>query len=171
MPGDREARVFPSDILASAERVVAEFRAGHLKVTTAESCTGGLIAGAITAVAGASDIFDQGFVTYANSAKAAMIGVDAGLIRDHGAVSAEVGRAMAEGALQTAAADVAVAVTGIAGPGGGMPGKPVGLVFIGLASRKAPTHVKRYEFGDIGREGVRLATVREALKLLERACE
>lgn len=163
--------MFPSDILASAERVVAKLRAGHLKVATAESCTGGLIAGAITAIAGSSDVFDRGFVTYANSAKTAMVGVDAGLIRDLGAVSAEVGRAMAEGALNAAAADVAVAVTGIAGPGGGMPGKPVGLVFIAIASREAPTRVQRFEFGDIGREGVRLATVREALKSLERAGE
>lgn len=163
--------MFPSDILAGAERVVAKLRAARLRVTTAESCTGGLIAGAITSVAGSSDVFDQGFVTYANSAKTAMVGVDAGLIRDHGAVSAEVGRAMAEGALKTAAADVAVAVTGVAGPGGGTPGKPVGLVFIGIASRNAPPHVQRFEFGDIGREGVRLATVREALKLLERAGE
>lgn len=163
--------MFPSDILVSAGRVVAKLRAAHLKVATVESCTGGLIAGAITSVAGSSDVFDQGFVTYANSAKTAMVGVDAGLIREYGAVSAEVGRAMADGALKTAEADVAVAVTGIAGPGGGTPEKPVGLVFIGIASRKAPTHVQRFEFGDIGREGVRLATVREALTLLERASE
>lgn len=163
--------MFPSDIEAAAERVVTKLRAAGFKVATAESCTGGLIAGAITSVAGSSDVFDQGFVTYANGAKIAMIGVDAGLIVAHGAVSAEVGRAMAEGALKTAAADVAVAVTGIAGPGGAMPGKPVGLVFIAFASRKAATHVQRFEFGDIGREGVRLATVREALKILERAGE
>lgn len=163
--------MFPSDIRASAERLVAKLRARHLKVATAESCTGGLIAGAITSVAGSSDVFDQGFVTYANSAKTAMIGVDGGLLEEHGAVSAEVGYAMAEGALNTAAADVAVAVTGIAGPGGGMPGKPVGLVFIAIACRDAATHVQRFEFGDIGREGVRLATVREALKLLERVDE
>jgi nicotinamide-nucleotide amidase len=129
------------------------------------------MAGAITSIAGSSDVFDQGFVTYANSAKTAMIGVDAGLIREHGAVSAEVGRAMADGALKTADADIAVAVTGIAGPGGGTPEKPVGLVFIGIASRKAVTDVQRFEFGDIGREGVRIATVREALKLLERVSE
>lgn len=160
--------MFPPDILDSAERIVAALRNTHLKVATAESCTGGLIAGAITSIAGSSDVFDQGFVTYANSAKIAMIGVDAGLIRERGAVSAEVGRAMAEGALKTAAADIAVAVTGIAGPGGGTPEKPVGLVFIGIASRKAATDVQRFEFGDIGREGVRISTVREALKLLER---
>jgi nicotinamide-nucleotide amidase len=96
---DREGRVFPSDVLESAARVVARLRAARLKVTTAESCTGGLIAGAITSIAGSSSVLDQGFVTYANSAKTEMIGVDAGLIREHGAVSAEVGRAMADGAL------------------------------------------------------------------------
>ena len=163
--------MFPSDVLESAARVVARLRAARLKVTTAESCTGGLIAGAITSIAGSSSVLDQGFVTYANSAKTEMIGVDAGLIREHGAVSAEVGRAMADGALKTAAADVAVAVTGIAGPGGGTLEKPVGLVFIGLASRTASTSVERFDFGDIGRENVRIATVREALKLLERAAE
>lgn len=163
--------MFPADIEASAERVVAKLSARHLKVATAESCTGGLIAGAITSVAGSSDVFDQGFVTYANSAKIAMIGVDAGLLEEHGAVSSDVGRAMAEGALKSAGADLAVAVTGIAGPGGAMPGKPVGLVYIALASKTAPTHVQRCQFGDLGREGVRLATVREALKLLERAGE
>ena len=98
-----------------------------------------------------------------------MIGVDAALIRRHGAVSAEVARAMAEGALQTASADLAVAVTGIAGPGGGTPDKPVGLVFIGIASRNDATSVQRCEFGDIGRESVRIASVREALRLLEKA--
>lgn len=163
--------MFPPDILDSAGRIVAALRSAHLKLATAESCTGGLIAGAITSIAGSSDVFDQGFVTYANSAKTAMIGVDAGLIREHGAVSAEVGRAMADGALKTADADITVAVTGIAGPGGGTPEKPVGLVFIGIASRKAVTDVQRFEFGDIGREGVRIATVREALKLLERVSE
>jgi nicotinamide-nucleotide amidase len=163
--------VFPSDILDSAGRIIAKLRAAHLKVATAESCTGGLVAGAITSIAGSSDVFDQGFVTYANSAKTAMVGVDAKLIRKHGAVSAEVAHAMAEGGLKAAAADVAVAVTGVAGPGGGTPEKPVGLVFIGIASRKAATDVQRFEFGDIGREGVRIATVREALRLLERASE
>jgi nicotinamide-nucleotide amidase len=163
--------VFPSDILDSAERIVSTFRAARLKVAIAESCTGGLIAGAITSIAGSSDVFDQGFVTYSNAAKTSMIGVDANLIHDHGAVSGEVGRAMAAGARKTASADYAVAVTGIAGPGGATPGKPVGLVFIAIASHRAETVVKRCEFGDLGREGVRMETVREALKLLEKASQ
>jgi nicotinamide-nucleotide amidase len=161
--------VFPADILESAGRLIERLRVTHRKVTTAESCTGGLVAGAITSIAGSSDVFEQGFITYANAAKTGMIGVDAALIRQHGAVSAEVARAMAERALQTAAADLAVAVTGIAGPGGATPGKPVGLVFIGIASRNGSTSVQQCEFGDIGRENVRIASVREALRLLEKA--
>jgi nicotinamide-nucleotide amidase len=140
-------------------------------VAIAESCTGGLIAGAITSIAGSSDVFDQGFVTYSNAAETSMIGVDANLIHDHGAVSGEVGSAMAAGARKTASADYAVAVTGIAGPGGATPGKPVGLVFIAIESHRADTLVKRCEFGDLGREGVRMETVREALKLLEKASQ
>jgi nicotinamide-nucleotide amidase len=160
--------VFPTDILESAGRLIERLRATHRKVATAESCTGGLVAGAITSIAGSSDVFEQGFITYANAAKTSMIGVDAALIRQHGAVSAEVARAVADGALQTASADLAVAVTGIAGPGGGTPDKPVGLVFIGIASRTDATSVQCCEFGDIGRESVRIASVREALRLLEK---
>jgi nicotinamide-nucleotide amidase len=163
--------VFPADILESAGRLIERLRATRRKVATAESCTGGLVAGAITSIAGSSDVFEQGFITYSNAAKTGMIGVDATLIRQHGAVSEEVARAMAEGALQTASADLAVAITGIAGPGGGTPDKPVGLVFIGIASRTDATGVQRYQFGDIGRESVRIASVREALGLLEKVAE
>lgn len=163
--------MFPSDILKTAERLVGILRVTGQKISTAESCTGGLIAGAITAIPGSSDVFDYGFVTYSNSAKSSTIGVDPGLIRLHGAVSADVARAMAEGALKAAGSDLAVAVTGIAGPGGGTPEKPVGLVFIGMVSRNGANSVQRFEFGDIGREAVRLATVREALNLLDKAVE
>lgn len=158
--------MFPPDILANANRLRETLRASQRKVTTAESCTGGLLAGAITAIAGSSDIFEEGFVTYANRAKVAMIGVAAELIDRHGAVSAEVARAMAEGALAAADADLAAAITGIAGPDGGTPAKPVGLVFIGIMSRKGAATVRRFEFGGIGREGVRIASVRSALELL-----
>jgi nicotinamide-nucleotide amidase len=159
--------VFPSDILESAARLIDVLRRKRLKVATAESCTGGLIAGAITSIAGSSDVFESGFVTYSNSAKVDLIGVDIALIDRYGAVSEEVARAMAEGALAKTAADLGVAVTGIAGPGGGSIGKPVGLVYIASAARGGPTRVQRQAFGDIGREGVRLASVREALALLE----
>ena len=159
--------MFPSDILESAARLIDVLRRKRLKVATAESCTGGLIAGAITSIAGSSDVFESGFVTYSNSAKVDLIGVDVALIDQYGAVSEEVARAMAEGALAKTAADLGVAVTGIAGPGGGSIGKPVGLVYIASAARGRPTRVQRQAFGDIGREGVRLASVREALALLE----
>jgi nicotinamide-nucleotide amidase len=161
--------VFPPDILQSASRVIEALRTKSHKITTAESCTGGLVAAAITSIAGSSDVFEYGFVTYADTTKADMIGVDAALIKRHGAVSAEVAQAMAEGALATAAADLALSITGIAGPGGGSPAKPVGLVFVGCAVRGAATLVQRYEFRDIGRDEVRLASVRAGLKLLEEA--
>ena len=161
--------MFPPDILQSASRVIKALRTKSRKVTTAESCTGGLVAAAITSIAGSSDVFEFGFITYADMAKSDMIGVDPALIKRHGAVSVEVAQAMAEGALATAAADLALSITGIAGPGGGSPAKPVGLVFVGCAVRGAATLVQRYEFGDIGRDEVRLASVRASLKLLEEA--
>lgn len=161
--------MFPPDILQSASRVIEALRTKSRKVTTTESCTGGLVAAAITSIAGSSDVFEYGFVTYADTAKAGMIGVDPALIERHGAVSVEVAQAMAEGALATAAADLALSITGIAGPGGGSPAKPVGLVFVGCTVRGAATLVQRYEFGDIGRDEVRLASVRAGLKLLEEA--
>jgi nicotinamide-nucleotide amidase len=163
--------LFPPDILESAGRLIETLRGKNKTVATAESCTGGFVAAAITSIAGASDFFTSGFVTYADAAKTSMISVDPQLIRRYGAVSAEVAKAMAEGALSTSGADLAVSITGIAGPGGGSAEKPVGLVFAGTSSRTGKTHVRRFEFGDIGREAVRLATVREALKLLEEAAE
>jgi nicotinamide-nucleotide amidase len=135
-------------------------------VATAESCTGGLIAAALTAIAGSSDVVDRAFVTYSNQAKNEMLGVDLALIAAHGAVSEPVARAMAEGALARSRADVTVAVTGVAGPGGGSAEKPVGLVWFGRALRGGGTHSERHVFpGD--RAAVRAATVRKALELLE----
>lgn len=162
--------MFPPDILDSARRVIDALRATRRLLATAESCSGGLVAGAITSIAGSSDVFACGFITYSNASKTAMIGLDAALIARHGAVSAEVARAMAEGALRTAGVDIAVSLTGIAGPGGGSVDKPVGLVHIGCSSRSQDTRVQTHAFGDIGREGVRLASVRAALKLLEEMC-
>ena len=124
-------KAFEPAVLALAQAL----RAAGLKLATAESCTGGLIAAACTAVAGSSDWFERGFVTYSNAAKTEMLGVPAALIAAHGAVSAEVAQAMAEGALAHSHADLAVAVTGIAGPGGATPGKPVGTVWIAVARR------------------------------------
>ena len=134
-------------------------------IATAESCTGGLVAGAITDVAGSSDVFDRGFVTYSNIAKREMLGVRSVTILQHGAVSEQVAREMAEGALKRSAATLAVAVTGIAGPGGS-DHKPEGRVCFGLAMKGHPTQVETVEFGAIGRGAVRRATVDHALALM-----
>ncbi len=137
-------------------------RSRGLRVATAESCTGGLIAAACTSVAGSSDWFDRGFVSYSNEAKAELLGVDAALVAAHGAVSEEVVLAMANGGLKYSHADLVVAVTGIAGPGGAVPGKPVGLVWLALGARGAAPVAQRFEFaGD--RTAVREATLRAAL--------
>lgn len=157
--------MFPADILRLAEQVLAAARAQQLKIATAESCTGGLVAGALTEIAGSSDVVERGFVTYANPAKTDMIGVPAGMIGAHGAVSEEVACAMAEGVLAHAPVDLAVAITGIAGPGGGTPSKPVGLVHFACARRGRATAHERHVFsGD--RSAVRRAAVRVALALL-----
>ena len=160
--------------IAAAARLLDDLRAAHMTVATAESCTGGLIAAALTAIAGSSDVVDRGFVTYSNVAKTEMLGVDPGLIARFGAVSAPVAAAMASGALQRAPVDIAVSVTGVAGPGGGTPDKPVGTVWFGLAVRGRPVVpdqqglTERQVFpGD--RTAVRHATVLHAFKLLRRA--
>jgi nicotinamide-nucleotide amidase len=154
--------------LAEAEAVLAACRAAGLRVATAESCTGGLIAAALTAIAGSSDVMDRGFVTYSNAAKTELLNVPADLIAAVGAVSEQVARAMAEGALANSAADLAVSVTGIAGPDGGTPEKPVGLVWFGCARRGGTAMTLRVVFsGD--RAAVREAAVRRALGLLSEA--
>ncbi|WP_316976404.1 CinA family protein [Shumkonia mesophila] len=159
--------MFPPPLLRLAEAVLAACRAHGLRLATAESCTGGLIAGALTAVAGSSDVVERGFVTYTNESKSAMLGVPAPLIAAHGAVSEPVARAMAEGTLAHSPADLAVAVTGIAGPAGGTPEKPVGLVHLAAARRGGPTWHERYIFaGD--RAAVREQTVEIALRMVER---
>jgi nicotinamide-nucleotide amidase len=157
--------MLPSDILELAEEVLAAARAHALKIATAESCTGGLVTGALTAIAGSSDVVERGFVTYSNEAKAEMLGVDPRLIAAHGAVSPETAEAMAKGALAHARVDLAVAVTGIAGPGGGSAQKPVGLVYFGTASASGLAVVEA-RFGDIGRDAIRADSVRRALRLL-----
>ena len=154
------------DIARRAEAVLALCRAKGLTVATAESCTGGLVAGALTDIAGSSDVLERGFVTYSNAAKCSMLGVPAALIEAHGAVSEPVARAMAEGALWHSPAALAVAVTGIAGPGGGTDTKPVGLVHLAAAVRDAPVSHERLLLGDIGRGEIRRESVRRALALL-----
>jgi nicotinamide-nucleotide amidase len=150
-----------------AAEIVAAATARDLKIVTAESCTGGLIAGVLTEIAGSSAVVDRGFVTYSNDAKSEMLGVPAELIVRLGAVSREVAIAMVEGAIAHSGADLAVSVTGIAGPGGGSEDKPVGLVYFGgLRRGNKPVHAE-HRFGEIGRSEVRLASVREALLLLK----
>jgi nicotinamide-nucleotide amidase len=157
--------MFAADIPKAARALLAQCRAQGLRVATAESCTGGLIAAALTAVPGSSDVVERGFVTYSNEAKTEMLGVPAALIAAHGAVSLEVAGAMAQGALAHSRADVAVAVTGIAGPGGGGEAKPVGLVHIAAARRGGSRLHEEWQFGDIGRDAVRDETVVKALQL------
>lgn len=158
--------MFPDDIEAAARAVVAAAAARGVMIATAESCTGGLVAGALTAVPGSSAVVERGFVTYSNAAKTQMLDVPAALIDQHGAVSEAVARAMAEGAVARSGASLAVSITGVAGPGGGSDAKPVGLVHFALARRGAATLHRVERFGDIGREAVRLASVRAALALL-----
>jgi len=150
----------------TATRVLDIFRMRGLKLATAESCTGGLVAAALTDLAGSSDVVDRGFVTYSNAAKEAMLGVPAITLKRHGAVSAETAAAMAAGAIEHSLADIAVAITGIAGPGGGTAQKPVGLVHFAAASRDGRRLAKSRRYGKIGRRRVRERSVAEALALL-----
>jgi nicotinamide-nucleotide amidase len=157
--------VFSAEILSLAQAILDACRARGWHLATAESCTGGLVAAALTAIAGSSDVVERGFVTYSNEAKAELLGVPPATLAAHGAVSAETAAAMARGAVGRAPADLAVSVTGIAGPGGGTAIKPVGLVFLGLARRDGRCQTERHVFaGD--RAAVRGAALRSALRLL-----
>lgn len=158
--------MFPEDVKGQAETVLELARARGVTIATAESCTGGLVAGALTAIAGSSDVVAGGLVTYSNAAKSTLLGVDAALIAEAGAVSEPVARAMASGAVQRLNVGLAVAITGIAGPGGGSPGKPVGLVHFASAGVSGEVRHREMRFGDIGRDEVRLASVKVALEML-----
>lgn len=163
--------MFDDELIRRAEALIALYRERRLLLGSAESCTGGLVAGLITSIAGSSDVFERGFVTYSNAAKAECLGVDSALLERFGAVSAEVAAAMARGVLEKAPVDVAVSVTGIAGPGGGSPTKPVGLVHFGVARRGGEARTLEKRFGDLGRSKVRAASVAVALDLLFKAAE
>ena len=149
-----------------AGQVIERARAADVRIATAESCTGGLVAAALTEIAGSSAVLDCGFVTYSNAAKTQMLGVPATVITAQGAVSQEVARAMADGARNGSNADFAVSITGIAGPGGGSPDKPVGLVWFALAARGRSTRSLEHRFGDVGRAQVRALSAQTALRLL-----
>jgi nicotinamide-nucleotide amidase len=150
----------------AAKRLLALCRVRGLKIATAESCTGGLVAAALTEIPGSSDVAERGFVTYSNEAKHEMLGVPNAILRKFGAVSRQTAQAMARGALKNSAADIAVSITGIAGPGGATPGKPVGLVHLAAAARGGRLIARAQKFGDIGRRKVRQKSVDEALAML-----
>jgi nicotinamide-nucleotide amidase len=159
------------DLIEAARGLLDLCRAKKLTIAAAESCTGGLLAATLTEIPGSSDAFDRGFVTYSNDAKTGMLGVPADLLATFGAVSRETAQAMARGALALAGVDLAVAITGIAGPGGAMPGKPVGLVHFAAASRGGRRSDLAREFGNIGRAPVRIASVAQALVMLRALAE
>jgi len=158
--------VFDAETLALAQSVLDGCRARGWRLATAESCTGGLVAAALTAIAGSSDVVERGFVTYSNDAKSELLGVPPEMIGAHGAVSAETAAAMAHGAVARAPVDLAISVTGVAGPGGATPAKPLGLVLLGLARRGGETRTESHVFpGD--RAAIRQAALEAALRLLQ----
>ena len=159
----------PSILTDTARELVKKAAKRKITLACAESCTGGLVAAAITEIAGSSAVLERGFVTYSNAAKAESLGVPVALIAQHGAVSEEVASAMAEGALFNSHARIAVSITGIAGPGGGSEQKPVGLVWFGLARSGETTRTERHVFSHLDRHGVREAAALEALRLLTEA--
>jgi nicotinamide-nucleotide amidase len=159
------------ELLEQARSLLDLCRTKKLKIAAAESCTGGLVAATLTEIAGSSDVFERGFVTYSNEAKQAMLGVRSATLGSFGAVSRETAEAMAKGALAHAPADLAVSITGIAGPGGAVAGKPVGLVHFGAAAREGRLIHRERRYGEIGRAEVRRASVLEALALLRGLAE
>ena len=150
-----------------AKQVIELARTRGVKIATAESCTGGLIAGALTDIAGSSAVVDRGFVTYSNRAKEEMLGIAGDVMADYGAVSEPVARMMAEGALDASRANISVAITGVAGPGGGTPMKPVGTVHVACARENRAVIHEMLQVGDIGREQIRLAAMECALKQIQ----
>lgn len=161
--------IFPADWTASARRILDGYGRRGWSLATAESCTGGLVSALLTSIPGSSSVVERGFVTYSNAAKSKMLWVSAALIDRDGAVSEAVARAMAEGAVRESRAHVAVAITGIAGPGGGSAAKPVGLVHLACATRGAGCRHLERRYGELGRDAVRAEAVNDALALLEAA--
>jgi nicotinamide-nucleotide amidase len=158
--------MLPPDLIPEAAALLDRLRKQGLTLATAESCTGGLVTALLTEIAGSSDVVERGFVTYSDAAKHELLGVPEAMLAKHGAVSKPVARAMAEGALAHSHADVAVAITGVAGPGGGTTTKPVGLVHLAAVRRGSAVLHRECRFGDIGRREVRFASVRVALQLI-----
>jgi nicotinamide-nucleotide amidase len=161
--------MFPPDLAKKAQALLSDLRSRRMRVATAESCTGGLVAALFTDIPGSSDVVERGFVTYSNDAKHELLDVPEEMLAQHGAVSEAVARAMAAGALEHSHADVSVSITGVAGPDGGSAEKPVGLVHFAAARRGGPTLHRECRFGNIGRTGVRLASVDVAIQLVAEA--
>lgn len=157
---------FSPELMQAATTLLDDLAARELHLATVESCTGGLLSALLTEIPGSSRVVDRGFVTYSNAAKSEAVGVEPVLIMAHGAVSRQVAVALAEGGLERSVADIAVAVTGIAGPDGGSVTKPVGLVYLACARRDAETLVREQHYGDAGRSTIRLAAVADALRLV-----
>ena len=161
--------MFPAPLLERAAALIALYRERGLKIATAESCTGGLLAGLLTEIPGSSAVLERGFVVYSNQAKQEMLGVSGETLAKFGAVSAETAREMAAGAIARSQADFSLSITGVAGPDGGTPQKPVGLVHFGAARRKGEVTVAERRFGAIGRSAIRTASLEVALDLLTTA--
>jgi len=159
--------MFPDRLRNLAMLIVDDATQARLRICAAESCTGGLVAALLTDIAGSSKVFERGFVTYSNNAKAEMLGVAGDVLADYGAVSEPIARMMAEGALEASRANIAVSITGIAGPGGGTPMKPVGTVHVACARENRAVIHEMLQLGDIGREAIRMASVETALNLIQ----
>jgi nicotinamide-nucleotide amidase len=162
--------MFSPEDQASAQQIINMFKEASCKIVTAESCTGGLLGALLTETAGASEVYERGFITYSNAAKTELLGVSPLLIENYGAVSEHVALAMAEGALLASQADMALSITGIAGPGGGSKAKPVGLVFFGLSRKENPCFCVEKRFGTLSRTDIRLLALRQALSMITDAC-
>lgn len=165
--GDTQHAFFPDRLVNRAMLLIDDCAQARLRIATAESCTGGLIGGLFTDIAGSSKVFERGFVPYSNRAKEELLGVPGDVLADYGAVSEPVARLMAMGALEGSRANIAIAVTGIAGPGGGTPMKPVGTVHLACARENRAIIHEVQHFGDIGRAAVRLATIEAAFDLID----
>ncbi len=161
--------MFDEELLERTNTLIGNARTRNLKFATVESCTGGLLGGLLTAIPGSSDVYERGFVTYSNLSKQEEMGVSWETLDAHGAVSSQTAIAMANGCAKRASADVSVSITGVAGPAGGTAEKPVGLVYFGLAKDGSITRSFEANFGNIGREAIRLAAVKYAIALFERA--
>lgn len=159
--------IYPAELTAAAEALLEKARAAGVMLATAESCTGGLVAGLLTEIPGSSDVFDRGFVTYTYSAKTQILGVPKAMLKIEGSVSEPVARAMADGAIANSNAQIAVAITGIAGPTGDSPGKPIGLVHFAACRVGFEMIARKMEYGALGRSNVRLASVATALELMD----